>query len=699
MRYTRIVLVVAITLGTVAFAIDGLSSATPTQEITGTYAMWHRDDFAHGRALQDAWVVDTGKQLVKVDLEDSRALGKKLRLRGNFTQENGETVFQTSSAEPVNAAAASTSVTPGVKRIAVVLLNFTNDRTQPWTPAAVHGVVFDNSDSVNAYYQTASSGQVSLTGDVLGFYPISLDNSGCNVSGWRNAANTAVAAAGVNLANYSNVAYVWPHASSCGWAGMAGMPGNNLFINGSMMAGTISHELGHNFGMNHAQGLSCTSGTTKVALSDSCTTSEYGDPFDNMGGGYNAMLSNWHLAELGWRNPQTITASGTYTIAPLANATGPCLLRIARGGGNYLNLEFRQPLQPFENYTSTYPVTNGVTIRVAPDPSGAIAPTKLVDTTPNTATWWDAPLAVGQTFSDQYGTSASNVQITTLSVSPTGATVQVTFPIGTAATTTTTTAPPTTTTTTRPPTTTTTVPPTTTTTRPPTTTTTTPTTTTLPPTTTTTTTTTLPATGSPGFVKLVASGTKSQSGNSTMTLTVPAGGSAATGHRVIVSASVSTFGGTVSCRDSRGNTYTVDGRVGTNNLFVCSAHVTTALQAGDTITLTYPGFSGVSLASAYEFSGIAPVSPVDGTFRQGASSSVTVVSVSPALATANANDVLFGAVGSNGTFAVGNGFKSAGANGGLAAAYMTVSTTGSYSAFGKVGSGAWRGVLVAYRAG
>jgi hypothetical protein len=54
MRCTRIALVVAIALGTIAFAIAGLSSATPTQEITGIYAVWHRDDFAHGRALQDA---------------------------------------------------------------------------------------------------------------------------------------------------------------------------------------------------------------------------------------------------------------------------------------------------------------------------------------------------------------------------------------------------------------------------------------------------------------------------------------------------------------------------------------------------------------------------------------------------------------------------------------------------------------------
>jgi hypothetical protein len=97
-----------------AFGLTDLSSAAPQQEITGTYAMWHRDDFAHGRALHE-FMLDTGKQLVKVDLDDSRVLGKKLRLRGNLTYENGVTAFETTSAEPV-AAAATTSVTPGVSK-------------------------------------------------------------------------------------------------------------------------------------------------------------------------------------------------------------------------------------------------------------------------------------------------------------------------------------------------------------------------------------------------------------------------------------------------------------------------------------------------------------------------------------------------------------------------------------------------------
>jgi len=183
-----------------------------------------------------------------------------------------------------------------------------------------------------------------------------------------------------------------------------------------------------------------------------------------------------------------------------------------------------------------------------------------------------------------------------------------------------------------------------------------------------------------------------------MTVTVPTNGGVAVGHRVIASAAIGTYRGTVTCSDSRGNVYSIDGRASANNLFVCSAYVATALQPGDTITLTYPSYSGQSQASAFDFAGIAPVTAGNGT-AIGASTSTTVVSVNPALGTTNANDVLFGAVGSNGTFAGGNGFAALQPNAGLGAAYRIVTSTGSFAAFGSVSSGAWRSVLVAYRVG
>ncbi len=132
---------------------------------------------------------------------------------------------------------------------------------------------------------------------------------------------------------------------------------------------------------------------------------------------------------------------------------------------------------------------------------------------------------------------------------------------------------------------------------------------------------------------------------------------------------------------------------------MCSAHVANALVPGDVVTLTYPGFSGVSLATVNDYAGISAVAPVDGMFRQGGSTSTKIVSVAPALGTTTANTVLVAAVGSNGTYVPGAGFSPSGGISGLAVASQTVGALGSFSTVGTVAAGAWRALLVAYRVG
>ena len=60
------------------------------------------------------------------------------------------------------------SDTTGIQTNAVILLNFQNNTTQRFTKNFVAGVIFDNADSVNAFYQEGSYGKASLTGDVYG---------------------------------------------------------------------------------------------------------------------------------------------------------------------------------------------------------------------------------------------------------------------------------------------------------------------------------------------------------------------------------------------------------------------------------------------------------------------------------------------------------------------------------------------------
>src|SRR5262249_1455244 len=84
---------------------------------------------------------------------------------------------------------------------------------------------------------------------------------------------------------------------------------------------------------------------------------------------------------------------------------------------------FRQPFGSyFDNFAPSDVAVTGVTIRMGPD-YGTKTQSLLLDATPETFTWNDAPLPVGRTMTDPL----SRVSFTTVSVSPTGAVVNVAF--------------------------------------------------------------------------------------------------------------------------------------------------------------------------------------------------------------------------------------------------------------------------------
>jgi hypothetical protein len=198
------------------------------------------------------------------------------------------------------------------------------------------------------------------------------------------------------------------------------------------------------------------------------------------------------------------------------------------------------------------------------------------------------------------------------------------------------------------------------------------------------------------------------------TLTVPSGGVAA-GNRVVLRLEFRAgSSGTVSASDSKGNTYSVDAdpdSVG-HQIVVLSAHVATALVAGDTIQVSYPSRGDSSGLVADVLSNVATTNAVD---RVGTASGNAASAVSTSVTTTNATDILVGAVGSangrsitqptgwNGltgqTPGSGGGCKNgAGGNSTNAGAYRTVSSAGTYT-YDPVlgGSGIWTGAIVAYK--
>jgi chitodextrinase len=197
-----------------------------------------------------------------------------------------------------------------------------------------------------------------------------------------------------------------------------------------MQLRVIGHELGHNFGDHHASSMNCTESGARVWVSApaNCTSSEYGDPFDIMGSASTRHANNYHLAQMGFfssADKQDVSTSGTYQlgVADVSSST-PKVLRLSRAGtGMYFYLEYRQPYGSyFDNFGSTDPAVTGVTIRLGYDYSN-LSQSQLLDTTPSTSSYSDAPLGAGRSVTD----ATANVTFTTVSVSSTGASVQVSF--------------------------------------------------------------------------------------------------------------------------------------------------------------------------------------------------------------------------------------------------------------------------------
>ena len=408
--------------------VSGAEAAN--SKVEGTLSFAHGDDFAHGiRSRTDYFVTDTSGKATKVAFAhqpSSGLQGAHVRLTG--IMHSGTFVPDGGSAQATGSAS-GIAMSTGAHRVALILFNFANNATEPYTPDFARGVAFTNSDSVAAYYAESSWGQLELSGDVFGWYTIPETNATCDYAHWSDSASQAAFAAGVNLGDYDNIVYAFPTSTACGWTGLANMPGRYSWLNGQAAMGlrTMAHELGHNFGTHHASSLSCTEGGVRVSLAApaSCALGEYGDPYSIMGGATHYHPTTFSRGSFNWLltgNSQSVATSGDYTLAP-AEIRGSSVtsLLIARTATSWFSLEYRQPYgSEFEVMAPTSPVATGVTVRITGDYSSQTQ-SQLVDSNPATTSFIDAPLAPGMTLVDP----VTGTTLTTLSASPGGAVVRI----------------------------------------------------------------------------------------------------------------------------------------------------------------------------------------------------------------------------------------------------------------------------------
>jgi chitodextrinase len=416
-------------------AADAASAASKDNAFRGRFVLQFAEDVELGEGTTtDMLELDDGS-LLELRFRGRRPdinPGARIRVRGE--RRNGSIEVADGSVESdetffdVTSTIATTSTT---RRVAIVLFNFSNNTAQPYTPAHAAGIAFTNTNSVAAYYRSNSWDNVNLVGDVYGWFTIAdVSTAGCNYSTWASSANMLAAAAGIDLSasRYEHVVYAFPATSTCSWSGMGNLPGRLSYLNGSGMSlRTMAHELGHNLGTHHASTYRCTESGVRVSLSltsSNCTRSEYGDPFSIMGAS-TRRHTNPSLANFAWLPPANrldVSQSGDYRLAPLHSADGIQSIRIQRTSTSFLTLEFRASAGPFDAFSSSDPVVNGVTIRVT---GGDLNRTQslLIDATPSTTSFGDAPLAAGHTFLDPM----TGVSVTTLGVSAAGADVRISF--------------------------------------------------------------------------------------------------------------------------------------------------------------------------------------------------------------------------------------------------------------------------------
>jgi hypothetical protein len=204
---------------------------------------------------------------------------------------------------------------------------------------------------------------------------------------------------------------VFSDVAGFGFGGLAFVGAKGQLVHAEFSLRILGHELGHNFGLQHANRWDVTGSDP---IDPAGTHNEYGDDYDMMGLNFidtAIHFNEWYKAYLGWlssANWRTAPTSGVYRVFrhDHINASGIRGITAGQQSDRAYWLGFRRELntQTFNSSAATNFLANGVEIRWGMQPPGLAnnmtLGSRLLNMTPATANFTRHPLPVGQTFTD-----------------------------------------------------------------------------------------------------------------------------------------------------------------------------------------------------------------------------------------------------------------------------------------------------------